>query len=280
MSRTKQTRMDVPYINNFECAIVIPVYKEDISADEEVSLQRCLEILREYQVIFVAPYKLNCAKYQQICAKYKMSVSCEFFKKKFFRGYNGYNTLLVCSDFYKRFLNYTYILIYQLDAFVFENSLSFWCKQGYDYIGAPFFDLPRGAATPQHTNHLNGGLSLRKTESFYKLAKTKLHLSFFYLSSKNTLQKKITAFNMFYLLFLLLVTRILQIFFKVEVGEDFEWSSKIRKYGNIAPFEKALQFSFDSCPEYAFKLNNNTLPFGCHGWTTYYNRQFWKKFNL
>jgi hypothetical protein len=65
---------------------------------------------------------------------------------------------------------------------------------------------------------------------------------------------------------------------KWDIGEDFEWSAYIRKHGKIAPFDEALRFSFDACPEYAFKLNNNSLPLGCHGWTAYYNRLFWEKF--
>lgn len=30
-------------------------------------------------------------------------------------------------------------MIYQLDAWVFNDELSSWCSLGYDYIGAPFF---------------------------------------------------------------------------------------------------------------------------------------------
>ena len=30
------------------------------------------------------------------------------------------------------------MLIYQLDAFVFQDDLAYWCQQNYDYIGAPW----------------------------------------------------------------------------------------------------------------------------------------------
>ncbi len=40
------------------------------------------------------------------------------------------------NTFYKQFLNYEYILIYQLDAFVFKDELNY-CSQGIDYVGAP-----------------------------------------------------------------------------------------------------------------------------------------------
>lgn len=266
--------------NICDCAIIIPIYKDELSGNEEKSLRRCLNVLGKYPVVFIAPYNLSCERYKQICSEYESFVSYEFFKNKFFSNFNGYNALMVCGDFYRRFLNYEYILIYQLDAFIFENNLAFWCKQDYDYIGGPYFMLQRGASVPKRTNFFNGGFSLRKTKTFYRLAKTELRLNiFFYLlqSKYDTLMKNQTTLNLLKRVLLSLGIRFLRKF-KLELNEDFEWSSKIKKYGKIAPFDKALQFSFDSCPEYAFKLNNNSLPLGCHGWTIYYNQLFWKKF--
>jgi hypothetical protein len=263
------------------CAVVIPVYKENLTSLEEVSLRRCLTALGEYPIIFAAPRRLGCDKHKQICSEYKSSVSYEFFGNKFFNGFNAYNALMFCGDFYGRFLNYKYILIYQLDAFVFENKLAFWCEQGYDYIGAPVFELRRGADSPNRTNFLNGGFSLRKTETFYKLAKTKHRFKvFFYLlmSKYETLMKKQTLFNILKAAALFSWVRLLGKVSGIEPNEDFEWSETIEKHGKIAPFDTALRFSFDSCPEYAFKLTGNSLPFGCHGWPAYYNRLFWKAF--
>ncbi len=264
-----------------KCAVVIPIYKENLSANEERSLRQCLKILGEYPIVFVAPHKLNREKYIQICSEYKSSTHYELFKDKFFSGLNGYNALMVSSDFYKRFLNYDYILIYQLDAFVFENNLAFWCEQGYDYVGSPVFDLQRGASIPRHTNFLNGGLSIRKTTVFYRLARTKLHLSrslYSVWSKFDILNRRPTAFNLFPMFCLFLAITFLKKIFGLQLNEDYEWSIMIKKYGKIAPFEEALKFSFDSCPEYAFKLTDGRLPFGCHGWTAYYNRMFWKEF--
>jgi hypothetical protein len=265
----------------FNCAVIIPIYKENLSSDEEISLRQCLSVLGAYPIVFVAPQKLNCEKYGQICSEYDSNIRYELFKDKFFNGLNGYNALMVSGSLYKRFLNYRYILVYQLDAFVFEDKLAFWCKQDYDYAGGPVFDPQRGANTPKHTNFLNGGFSLRKTKSFYELTKTKLRLSFFlYLlwSKFDVLNKKQTVFNLFMTFFLFLAITFLKKVFRLQLNEDYEWSTKIKKYGKIAPFEEALRFSFDSCPEYAFKLADNALPFGCHGWPAYYNRLFWKKF--
>ena len=263
------------------CAVIIPIHKENLSVDEEKSLRQCFNILGGYPIIFISPRGLNCEKYKSVYNEYETFVNYEFFDKKFFADVNAYSALMVSYKFYERFLNYEYILIYQLDAFVFENNLTFWCELDYDYIGGPVFELRRGANAPEHTIFLNGGFSLRKTKVFYKIAKTKLRFNVFVyllLSKYDILFRKQTIFNLLKLVVLFLLTRFLYKFFKLEVNEDFEWSLKIRKFGNIAPFDKALRFSFDSCPEYAFKLNNNSLPLGCHGWTSYYNRLFWKEF--
>lgn len=44
---------------------------------------------------------------------------------------------MLSAEFYDRFAAYEYVLIYQLDAFVFADRLAEFCQMGYDYIGAP-----------------------------------------------------------------------------------------------------------------------------------------------
>jgi len=265
-----------------DCAVVIPIYKEEPTPHEEISLRRCFSVLGEYPIVFIAPRKLNRERYEQIRSEYDLFASYELFKDNFFNGVNGYSALMVSDVFYKRFLNYKYILIYQLDAFVFENNLAFWCDQGYDYVGGPHFELQRGASAPKRTNFLNGGFSLRKPDVFYRLAKKKLRLNFLLYSLWSKLdiikRKRHTVFNVFKATFLFLTITFLRRGFGLEPNEDFEWSKRVEHFGKIAPFDKALRFSFDSCPEYAFKLTDSSLPFGCHGWSAYYNMMFWKEF--
>ena len=52
----------------------------------------------------------------------------------------AYNRLMMSEQFYRAFEGYEYILIYQLDCLVFSNALEEWCRKGYDYIGAPWFE--------------------------------------------------------------------------------------------------------------------------------------------
>jgi hypothetical protein len=266
------------------CAVVIPVYKDDMSACEEKSLRRCLEVLGGYPIIFIAPRRLDCERYKQVCSEHKLSapVSYEFFHNKFFSGFNGYNALMLSGDFYKRFLDYKYILIYQPDAFIFGNDLAAWLERGYDYAGAPVFEVKRGDTAPTHTDFLNGGFSLRRTDFFHQHSKKMRPKIFWYLLllEYEKLMKKRQTLNLYQKMRLLIFCSVKYLckLLQWDIGEDFEWSAYIRKHGAIAPFDEALKFSFDSCAEYAFRLNGGSLPLGCHGWTAYYNRLFWDKY--
>lgn len=69
--------------------------------------------------------------------------------------------------------------------------------------------------------------------------------------------------------------------YKCYLPEDFFWGEFAQHFVDdfaIAPFEKALQFSFEHDPAYCFELNNRSLPFGCHAWQLPRNRIFWDHF--
>ena len=61
--------------------------------------------------------------------------------------------------------------------------------------------------------------------------------------------------------------------------EDVFWSS-IPEHDSsflIPDYKEGLQFAFDRKPELALKLNNNKLPFGCHGFEKPKVRAFWNR---
>ena len=60
------------------------------------------------------------------------------FDDRFFRNPVTYSRLLTMAGFYECFKRYEYMLVAQLDAWVFSDRLDFWCGKGYDYIGAPW----------------------------------------------------------------------------------------------------------------------------------------------
>jgi hypothetical protein len=263
-----------------KCSIIIPIYSESLLELELISLKQCCEMLINYQIIIITYKTLDITEYVRIFQNYKVNYKVEYFHKRYFSGISGYNALMFSNEFYKRFLYYEYILIYQLDAYVFSSELNYWLEQDYDYIGAPNFKEIRHTLELELVENLNGGFSLRKTSVFYHLSFTKtIKINKFY----NEISQKITGCHLFFIEILLSILRkiifVIAKIIKIKiVCEDNIWTNLIKRKGKIPPFETALNFSFDNFPEYAFGLNNGKLPFGCHNWDSLFYYSFWEKY--
>ena len=206
-------------------AVVIPVYQNNLSWSEQISLQQCKRILNRHPVILIAPRTMK------IENRELSGLPVERFPEYFFDGISGYNRLMLSKEFYQRFEQYEYILIYQLDVFVFSDRLQYFCGLGYDYIGAPWLQGYR-YITGLERRYLyvgNGGFSLRKVSAFLRILNEETE--------------------------------------RIEETEDVFWSS--RKELKIAPVETALSFSFEAQVRESFELNQGRLPFGCHAWFNY-----------
>lgn len=248
--------------------IIIPIYCMELKPLEKVSLQQICHILKDYPLTVIQPTDLDLAG---IAGQYPR-LTFETFDDAYFRGISGYNQLMMSEEFYRRFLDYEYILICQLDTYVFKDELKEWCEKGYDYIGAPWlvrpvyrfpllrltswvkkqycnlFCLPNSQITNFKVG--NGGLSLRRVSSHLK-AVSQLHeiIDHFLQHPGNHL------FN-----------------------EDVFFSIEVNKHGmnfTYPDYKEALRFSFDKYPALCYKLNNNQLPFGCHSWYKKRMRKFW-----
>ena len=112
-----------------KAAVVIPIYKEELDDLEKISLAQVHKVLKNYPIIFVAPEGKN-------FSYLKSDDMLVQFHPYFFQSPKTYNQLLLHPFFYELFLNFDYILLYQLDAFVFYDALEDFCRLGYDYIGA------------------------------------------------------------------------------------------------------------------------------------------------
>lgn len=237
-------------------AVVIPVYQANLSDAEQMSLRQCMNVLGNYPVIIVKPAGLDLTAFQQ---QYP-SLTFLSFDDSFFTGVDSYNRLMVSVDFYKTFSAYEYILIYQLDAFVFRDELKAWCAKGYDYIGAPSLHHPEydiipaasaqdfATALSTHRVVLNGGLSLRRIPAFLRYLKI---YNLFYPAWKGNED----------MLFCQEATRLkpMKLFLKLP-----EW-------------REALLFSFEKSPAASYELTNRQLPFACHAWERY-DAAFWAPF--
>lgn len=260
-------------MNASNVAVVIPFYKNNLTVLEKISLQQCFKILAAYDIIAVKPDGLDL---NNIEANYEFTSTVSF-NNAYFEGVEGYNRLMLSENFYQSFSGYTYILIYQLDAFVFTDNLAWWCSLGYDYIGAPWlrhkdynnvlktiipairnyfyvrYNAKNKNNEPKILQQLwgrvgNGGLSLRRVDLFSKMCIKHKALIATY-------------------------TQVHQPWFNEDVFWSIELNRK-RKQVKIPSFKKALQFAFETHPERALKLNANQLPFGCHAWDKYID--FWR----
>lgn len=244
--------------------VVIPIYKKTFSNQEKASLLQAYRVLKDYPLVIIKPRSLDLSELTQEYPK----LSFTSFDDSYFKGISGYNRLMLSKEFYERFGDCTYILIYQLDAYVFRDELQEWCKKGYDYIGAPwlqqpFYRLPiiscimrlihtyykhKGKPSKQDLYNKigNGGLSLRKVASHYRVTCEQEKCISHYLK-----QQRHHLYN-----------------------EDVFWATEAN--GFVYPgVQEAISFSFDKYPSYCYKLNNRELPFGCHSWYKQKMKRFW-----
>lgn len=255
-----------------KATIIIPFYKHTLSAFEKIAFAQVTKVLSTHDIIAIKPHNLLLPPDVQPWP-FTDVIS---FDDAYFKNVKGYNALMLAEEFYKRFLNYDFMLIYQLDAFVFSDQLMEWCEQGYDYVGAPWihkYDYPDMVkaikSKIQHRWHLyfdvqidgrpsrmqfenkvgNGGFSLRRVKKFHDLC----------VSMQDQIQKYLSLNDDHYF------------------NEDVFWGVEVnrrKKSINIPSYKKAVGFSVELFPERAVKINGGKLPFGCHAWDR--NLEYWQ----
>lgn len=260
------------------CSVVIPVYKETLDKYEELSFRQCLKILQNYPIILVTYQKLNLSRYDFIAKEYNIQLQRCFFQETYFCSVKGYNDLLMQKSFYQTFKSYQFILIYQLDAFVFKDELAYWCNQGYDYIGAPWLDdHPEKIKDRSIWRVGNGGLSLRKVDYFIKVLSWRLPLEKIRINNyfKYSELKKIP-----YIFGWKNTVRYYQSL-NDKMNEDVFFTNFLRQSylpPKLPTVEVAAYFAFEKYPSYMYECFNHHLPFGCHAFLKYEYNQFWKKY--
>lgn len=258
-----------------QVAVVIPIYKPTLSKFEEISLSQCMKVLAGYPIIAIVPESLETSA----ITDFNLFQRSETFPDHFFKDVQRYNELMLSSSFYQRFLDYEFILIHQLDAFVFRDELSAWCDAAFDYIGAPwlkrdedgglldafktklktrfytYFNLQKyGLPSDRQFDNAvgNGGFSLRKVDKFYHVANISRRQMAPYLNRS-----------------------------EFQFHEDVFWSIEVNRKQRrlrIPDYKTALKFSFENKPERALKISGNNVPFGCHAWDLHLD--FWMPYFL
>ena len=256
--------------------VVIPIHKVTPYTEEINSLCQCIEILGRHPICIVCPKIFDEAIYKNIFSNKKCSLIIERFDNSFFDSIAGYNRLMLDNVFYSRFSNFKYMLIYQLDAWVFRDELDYWCNQGYDYIGAPWIKRKGKDNTFEFDGVGNGGFSLRRIQHFIDVLSykgpirdcSKLNLK---PSFKNRIYKFLYSHGYQNTISYLKKDETLyeDIFLSIFLSD-----TKLK--ANIPTPEIASQFAFEKEPSYLYSLSLK-LPFGCHAWQKYEYDTFWKQ---
>ncbi|HEX8327648.1 MAG TPA: DUF5672 family protein [Hymenobacter sp.] len=165
--------------------VIIPIYREQPSPLEVLSLDQTLAVLGHYPIAFMAPEYLDATWYQEHC-RGKAAVRIERFD---WEGYEDYVNLMMDPEYYRRFQAYEYLFMCQLDAFAFRDELPYWCGLGYDFVGAVIYNETwkastnwwrrlTGFETPAY--YANSGFCLKKVDTFVSMTSRFRHYISFY----------------------------------------------------------------------------------------------------
>lgn len=171
---------------NNRCCICVINYKTKLMDYEQLSLLRiidfCIQSNRLGDLIFIMPTS-NIKTFDDFCETYinkfvndKFGIIYNFkfmhYDDDAFCSLNAYNNMLMLNkNFYGDFLDsYDYMLIYQLDAYIFNDQLNYFLNENYDYIGGYYLPLYVDSLKYNNFNNLsteqhlimNGGVSLKK----------------------------------------------------------------------------------------------------------------------
>lgn len=222
--------------------VVIPVYQKELRLSERVSLRQAQQVLKAYDICFMAPEKMRRFLTDR-------GYKAEYFPDKCLSSRLEYSKLLLAPEFYARFSDYQYMLLYQLDAFVFSDRLQYFCSLGYDFIGAPM-PYSRNFRTKVG---INGGLALRKIGGCIRVTQMMQTMQMDDEMRKTFEQAE-------------------DRFFSYCGGrEDIAFS--VPKVAISSDF--AIEFNVAHCWD---RLSPNHLPFGCHAWSKSQYFNLWRPY--
>ena len=264
-----------------QVAIVVPISGASaLTADEEISLRHLERYLGAHDKFFVAP---------RGAAVNRSGFDVMWFPRRYFGSARAHARLQLSEEFYARFRDYKYILMYHLDALVFSDALERWCDLDLDFIGAPW--LPCDDSPWVRRPYVgNSGFALMKVESFLKVIRsTRPGVD------PDQYRRQLDAWAPTWSQQLLKRPRVLLKRFRTFNNARWEmrrWTSQGDGLGNcdlfwsvraahycpefkIATVEQGLAFAFEVAPRLCFELNGRRLPFGAHAWMRY-DRAFWE----
>lgn len=241
--------------------LAIPIYKEIFDPIETLSLKQMWNILKDkpYDIYAIIPENLDLSNVFKIIPDLKSKLIPIEFDKNYFKNTYTYSQLCLSYDFYNKFNKYEYLYIYQLDVYLINDNLNYFCDLNYDYIGAPIISTDCGWPTIKKINDKNifvpavgnGGFSLRNVQKFMDITNPQGEFRTYYNISDD-ITKKIKFEDLYFCVF---------------VAEKYNI--------NIPKFEIAMKFAWDMSVDIIYNnWNIKELPMAIHAWDK--NIRLWK----
>lgn len=267
-------------------AIMVPLPSPQLSEDDEVSMRHLRKFLDHYDKFLLIPEG--------------MEVQMEGFEvkeldRKHFGSAANHNRMLYRTDFWEKFADYEYVLMYHLDALVFSDQLEKWCGRGVDYIGSPFLRCD-DAPWVRVERVGNGGFALYRVSSVLKVlwgryleepSKYFEDHCWKLIELQRKMLKPIRAAVPSWLKGR--ATASLRGQLKKmdhtevnERGNDLFFSDRAKHYYpefKVASLEQGLEFSFEMEPRRCLERSGGRMPFGCHAFGRY-DREFWEEYTI
>lgn len=264
-----------------EITVVIPVYKTEPDKYEKKSLEQCLKVLSKRPIIFFCAHEFDISFYSSFCSTYGIKFNKRTFNAKYFHSKKNYSKLCMTKKFYSTFADYEFILIYQLDAWIFSDNLDYWCQQDIDYIGAPFPEVLNNQSDEiRYTVVGNGGFSLRRVNAIINVFENLNYRLKNWSQIKEAYQERIYMNPLWWIYCLIRCAgyRNTINYLRKKCWEDhfFFEVARLTSFIRMPEPLKALEFSFEYRPSVAYVQNGNKLPMGCHGWPWIEYNEFWK----
>lgn len=110
--------------------VIIPILETQINPTEEKLLHHALNMLSKYPIIFVAGENTDLS----VVREHAANIDVINFPQRYFKSRQHLSQLFLMPDFYDRFNWCEFLLIHELNSWVIQDELFYWCKQGYDYL--------------------------------------------------------------------------------------------------------------------------------------------------
>ncbi len=271
---------------------MIPCHKATFSRDELLSLARALTILHSHDIFLLAPCSMGHSIQNILCEKLSVrpeDLRLHLIPDRHLESIHTYNQLMLSLDFYRGFTDYSHLLIYQLDSYVFKDELIKWCCTDWDYIGGPIY-YPRSSPYGEKFCQCigAGGFSLRKISSFIKVLNKNPTVftwkDFFSVVKPFNKKGKLFLLSRFVRcskgVSIRLSSNAGTLDQAIGINEDVILGLYLPKYQpwfKVPGYRDAASFCIDYHVTQELSAMDGELPFGTHAWcTTSENREAWR----